>query len=342
MRIIGGIHGGRILTEFENIGVRPTSDMVRESLFNILRDRIEDATFLDLFCGTGAVGIEALSRGARHVTFNDNNSKSLECLNKNLNSLKITDGYSVSIRDGLAFLQSTTQKFDIIYLDPPYATDLGESALNYAINCLADNGVIVYETDKVKEFDIDGLYNYDTRKYGRNVLYFFERKKSACVFAGTFDPITKGHQNLIDRCIREYQKVVVTLGENDGKVPFFTNQERLEFLTKLYGDNQKVVIANYHELKDSYAEFLTSHGVKYFVRGIRNDLDAIYENASVSKNKKLYPFVETVFIKADKKYKKISSSIVREYIEKGKDITSFIPEQCKDAINFAISKRKPN
>ena len=104
MRIIGGIHGGRILTEFDNIGVRPTSDMVRESLFNILRDRIEDATVLDLFCGTGAVGIEALSRGASHVTFNDNNSKSLECLNKNLISLKIIDGFSVSIRDGLAFL----------------------------------------------------------------------------------------------------------------------------------------------------------------------------------------------------------------------------------------------
>jgi 16S rRNA (guanine966-N2)-methyltransferase len=78
--------------------------MVRESLFNILRDRIDGARFLDLFCGTGAVGIEALSRGASHVTFNDNNSKSLNCLNKNLTSLKISDGYSVSIRDGLAFL----------------------------------------------------------------------------------------------------------------------------------------------------------------------------------------------------------------------------------------------
>ena len=135
MRIIGGIHGGRILTEFENIGVRPTSDMVRESLFNILRDRVENAKFLDLFCGTGAIGIEALSRGATHVTFNDNNSKSLACLNKNLASLKIADGFSVSLRDGLAFLQSTTEKFDVIYLDPPYDTDLGENALNYAINC---------------------------------------------------------------------------------------------------------------------------------------------------------------------------------------------------------------
>ena len=161
-----------------------------------------------------------------------------------------------------------------------------------------------------------------------------------CVFAGTFDPITKGHQNLIDRCLGEYQKVVVTLGENDGKVPFFTNDERLEFLTELYGDNDRVIIANYQDLKDNYAEFLSSHGVKYFVRGIRNDIDAIYENASVSKNQKLYPDIQTVFIKADKKYKKVSSSIVREYIENGKDITSFIPEKCKKEVLDAVLKRK--
>lgn len=342
MRIIGGTYGGRILTEFENIGVRPTSDMVRESLFNILRDRIDGAQVLDLFCGTGAVGIEAISRGASHVTFNDNNSKSLDCLNKNLSSLKITDGFSVSLRDGLAFLQSTTQKFDIIYLDPPYNTELGELALNYALNCLTENGVIVYETDKIKEFYLDGLFNFDTRKYGRNVLYFFERKKSACVFAGTFDPITKGHENLINRCLNEYQKVVLTLGVNDGKVPFFTKEERLEFIKLVYGDNKNVVIADYLQLKDDYAEFLVNHGVKYFVRGIRNDMDAVYENASINKNKKLYPDIETVFIKADKKYKKVSSSTVREFIEQGKNVTSFIPDKCKDAVINAINKRKSN
>lgn len=340
MRIIGGIYGGRILTEFENIGVRPTSDMVRESLFNILRDRIKDAKVLDLFCGTGAIGIEALSRGAKHVTFNDNNAKSLDCLNKNLASLNITDGYSVSLRDGLAFLQSTTEKFDIIYLDPPYDGDLGETALIYAINCLNKNGVIVYETDKLKEYNLNGLFNFDTRKYGRNILYFFEAKKPACVFAGTFDPITKGHENLINRCLNEYEKVVLTLGANEGKTPFFDKEQRLAFLKLVYGDNKNVVIADYLELKDTYAEFLSKQGVKFFVRGIRNELDAVYENSNIGKNKRLYPDIETVFIKADKKYKKISSSTVREYIEQGKNIAPFIPEKCKDAVIDAITKRK--
>ena len=342
MRIIGGIYGGRILTEFENIGVRPTSDMVRESLFNILRDRIEGAKFLDLFCGTGAVGIEALSRGANHVTFNDNNSKSLDCLNKNLASLKITDGFSVSLRDGLAFLQSTSEKFDIIYLDPPYSSELGETALGYAVNCLTDNGVIIYETDKIKEFNLEGLFNFDTRKYGRNALYFFQRKKSACVFAGTFDPITKGHERLVNRCLNEYQKVVLTLGSNDVKTPYFTKEERLDFIKLIYGGNKNVVIADYLELKDRYSEFLTEQGVKYFVRGIRNDIDAVYENANVNKNKQLYPDIQTVFIKADKKYKKISSTTVREFIEQGKNITPFIPDKCKDAVINAINKRKSN
>ncbi len=340
MRVIGGTLGGRKLTEFENIGVRPTSDMTRESLFNILRDRIEGARVLDLFCGTGAVGIEALSRGASLVAFNDNRKQSLDCLNKNLSSLGIKSGYSVSLRDGLSYLQSASEKFDIVYLDPPYSGDLGEKAIELAERVLTENGIIVYETDKLKEFKFSELYNFDVRKYGRNVLYFFQRKKPACVFAGTFDPVTKGHENIIRQCLNEFKKVVVTLGSNQEKTPYFTQAERMEFLKLTLSGRSEAVIVNYSDVKDDYAEFLKKNGVTVFVRGIRNDSDEVYERASVNVNKKLYPDIQTVFYKADKKYKKISSSLVREYVAQGKDVSELVPEKCKDAVKTAIAKRK--
>lgn len=340
MRVIGGTFGGRKLTEFENIGVRPTSDMTRESLFNILRDRIEGARVLDLFCGTGAVGIEAISRGASYVVFNDNRKQSLDCLNKNLSSLNIKSGYSVSLRDGLSYLQSVSEKFDIVYLDPPYSGDLGERAIALAEQCLTENGIIVYETDKIKEFKFSELSNFDTRKYGRNVLYFFERKKTACVFAGTFDPITKGHEDIINQCADKFKKVVVTLGSNEEKTPYFTQAERMEFLKLTLSGRSETVIVNYSDVKDNYAEFLKENGVTEFVRGIRNFGDEVYERASIELNKKLYPSIQTVFYKADKKHKKISSSLVREYIAQGKDVSEFVPENCKDAVKKAIAKRR--
>ena len=88
MRIVGGIYKGRVLCPFEKIGVRPTSDMARESLFNILQTRILGAKFLDLFAGTGAVGIEALSRGAKEVTLNDFGKESVALIKKNLEILQ--------------------------------------------------------------------------------------------------------------------------------------------------------------------------------------------------------------------------------------------------------------
>lgn len=339
MRIIGGIYGGRKLTEFENIGVRPTSDMVRESLFNILRDRITNARFLDLFCGTGAVGIEAISRGAEHVFFNDNSKKSLDCLQKNLKNLKIDGGYSVSLMDGLSFLENTTEKFDVIYIDPPYDSGLGEKAVILAEKCLNAGGVIVYESDSAIKFDFDKLCLKDTRKYGRNVLYFFEKKQKACVFAGTFDPVTRGHESIVYECLNRFQEVIVTLGVNENKTPYFSETERMEFLRLTFTKNSKITIINFSEHKEDYNEILKEKGVNVFVRGIRNDFDAVYENSRISVNKKLYPNISTMFIKADKKFKNVSSSLVKECIEKGKDVTRLVPEACAESIKKAISIR---
>lgn len=174
MRIVGGIYKGRKLKTFEGDEIRPTSDMARESLFNILRDRIIDAKFLDLFCGTGAMGIEALSRGAKEVTFNDFSKKSVNLTKENLNSLGEINNAKISVSGALEFLQRTGEKFDIIFLDPPYKSDLGEKALSVAKNALSDGGIVIFENEDGFGGEILGLIKYDQRKYGRARFTFFK------------------------------------------------------------------------------------------------------------------------------------------------------------------------
>ena len=182
MRVIGGIYRGRVLAEFEKIGVRPTSDMARESLFNILQFKISGKRFLDLFCGSGAVGIEALSRGAGYVCFNDLSKESLNLTKKNLEKLGVLNDNSVSVSmsDGVEFARRyknalEEQRFDYVYIDPPYNSDLTERVLENLENLLRENGVAIFEGEKPLQNQIVEKYQLkisDTRKYGRAVLTF--------------------------------------------------------------------------------------------------------------------------------------------------------------------------
>lgn len=174
MRIVGGKYKGRTLNDFKGQDIRPTSDMARESLFNILRFDIVGADFLDLFSGTGAVGIEALSRGANSVTFNDFSRKSVALVKTNLEKLKVDEQYSVVNYDAVSFLSSGQKKYDIIYIDPPYKTDLKEKCLSVAKNSLKQNGIVILEDENKWEMQIPDLVKYDERKYGRVHLTFFK------------------------------------------------------------------------------------------------------------------------------------------------------------------------
>ena len=175
MRIVGGTLKGRTLLPFDRIGIRPTSDMARESIFNILRDKIAGASFLDLFAGTGAMGIEALSRGAKAVTLVDSGRESVKLINKNLEKLKITDFIKVEFSDALRYLALTRETFDVIYIDPPYDSDLGEKSLLSVTRVMADDAIVIYESEKPIEKDFSGLIKYDERKYGRARLSFFKK-----------------------------------------------------------------------------------------------------------------------------------------------------------------------
>jgi len=174
VRVVGGTFRSRVLLEFKGNDIRPTSDKVRESLFNILQNNIYGSTFLDLFCGTGAMGIEAISRGAKRVAFNDISRDSIALTKKNLLRLGVEEGVKIFNSDASVFLKTTFDKYDIIYIDPPYKSDYGIKALECVKDVLADGGIVVYESETPFDGQIDGLYVYDTRKYGRVHLTFFK------------------------------------------------------------------------------------------------------------------------------------------------------------------------
>lgn len=177
MRIIGGIYKGRKLAEFKGGNVRPTSDFARESLFNILRDRIEGSCFLDAFSGTGAVGIEALSRGAKLVAFNDLSKESVNIIKQNLLKVSLPTNAKVSLGDALYLMKKSAEEFDIIFLDPPYNAQITNEALLCAEVALKRGGVVVLEDEKYFEGEVSGLNYYDKRKYGRAHFSFFKKEE---------------------------------------------------------------------------------------------------------------------------------------------------------------------
>ncbi len=175
MRIISGKHRGRKLAEFAGEEIRPTSDRVKECLFNILSSKVAGATVLDLFCGSGSLGIECISRGANKVHFNDLSKDSLAVLKKNLKAIGEEACAEITNADYLACLKMVRSRFDLIFLDPPYRLGFGEPALREIVNCglLNDGGIVVYERDRAYDGETFGLEMYDERKYGKTYLSFF-------------------------------------------------------------------------------------------------------------------------------------------------------------------------
>jgi 16S rRNA (guanine966-N2)-methyltransferase len=182
MRIIAGTYRSRILKSLKGQALRPTSDWLRETLFNVLGQAVKGARFLDLYAGTGAVGMEALSRGAAEAVFVESHGAAAKLIRANLASLKIENGAQMVLADALAALGKLALRpgrpFDFVFLDPPYAAEreymnvlrfLGDSKL------VAAGGVVVAEHRKTLELaDSYGvLARYRILKQGDAALSFF-------------------------------------------------------------------------------------------------------------------------------------------------------------------------
>ncbi len=174
MRIIAGKYRGRVLKAFRGEEIRPTADRVKESLFQILSSRLPSSDVLDLFAGSGALGLEALSRGAERVVFNDVSPESLSVLRANLSLLKVKA--EIMERDFSACLMSVAGKFDLIFADPPYRAAYTEEILRLTAmhNLLKEGGLVIVESER-EEVPIDGWTVYDARSYGRTKITMFTR-----------------------------------------------------------------------------------------------------------------------------------------------------------------------
>jgi 16S rRNA (guanine(966)-N(2))-methyltransferase RsmD len=175
MRVIAGRYKGRRLKAPTWDGLRPTSDKLRETLFNILAPRLEGARVLDGCAGTGAVGIEALSRGAAHVTFIDRDRRAVALIEANLAVCGVAAGYTIEHRDLIAGLgHASGAAFDVIWLDPPYDSDDISSVLAAASGLLAPGGLLVLERATRREPDAPAsLTRVRDVKSGDSTLTFF-------------------------------------------------------------------------------------------------------------------------------------------------------------------------
>jgi 16S rRNA (guanine966-N2)-methyltransferase len=180
LRIISGQFRGRKLQSFKGKDVRPTADRIRESMFNIIADRVVNASILDLFAGTGALGIEAISRGAQMAVFVDGSAKSLSILRKNIHLCHLihcTRTVQWDISKNLHCLKSYATTFDLIFLDPPYNKGLVALSMRHLIHsqCLADDTLLIAEHEVHLQPVVDTSHYIwiDTRRYGRTALSFY-------------------------------------------------------------------------------------------------------------------------------------------------------------------------
>lgn len=178
MRVISGSARGHKLIAPDGLKTRPTTDRIKESLFNIIAPDLYGAVFLDLFSGSGGIGIEALSRGAEMAVFVDNGKKAIEAVEANLCHTKLKDKaavYKTDVIEAIKVLSGKNMKFDIIFMDPPYSSGFYESVLREITlgGLLKEDGYIIAE--RSSEIDlpkVEGLKVFRTKDYKTSVMSF--------------------------------------------------------------------------------------------------------------------------------------------------------------------------
>ena len=179
MRVISGTARGIVLKTPEGLNTRPTADRVKEALFSIIQFEVPGTRVLDLFGGTGQLGIEAMSRGAQSAVFVDASDVACKLIRENLKRTSFQEKSKVIRSDYMNFLKNSQEKFDIIFLDPPYMEDFLENSLKMIteIDILQSGGIIVTERplEKILPFEFPGFTRSKDYKYGKTVLTLFRK-----------------------------------------------------------------------------------------------------------------------------------------------------------------------
>lgn len=329
MRVIAGSARGIRLAPVPP-GVRPTADRVRESLFNSLGQLFAGGEVLDLYAGTGSLGIEALSRGFEGAVFVEKDRRVAAVIRENLQRTRFGERAEVRVGEVGRVLDRFVGEgriFDLILLDPPYRiapTEMG-GVLPRLPALLAPEGRVVVESGEppgVGGTNKKGV----TRRYGGTFVTTFRRPEltmNVAICPGSFDPVTTGHVDIIRRAAGIFDHVVIGVGSNLRKQPRLEASERAQLIEKVTTDLDNVSV---ELMVGLLVEFAREQGAKVIVKGLRavSDFELEFEQAQL--NRTLYPELETVFIMSAAEHSFLSSSAVREIARFGGDLRGLVPE----------------
>lgn len=326
MRIISGKYRGKkLIAPPEYSAIRPTTDRAKEALFNILFNHIdEECIFLDAFSGSGAIGIEALSRGAKKVYFVEIDGQAVSLIKKNLSGIQGDyEVLNMSLEKAAALLKRKGEKLNVVFADPPYEQNLGGKILEQLqeAGIMAYGGIIAIERNKqYAAAENPSFLYYDSRKYALSAIDFYKRQKRVAI-TGTFDPFTTGHHTLVKKA-RElnFDAIYIVLLVNKDKTVRFSKEKRLEIINMaLKDDKEGIVIESFDGFTIDYCR---KNDIQYILRGIRDAQDTEYERQMAEYNF-LHGGVTTILMPATSA---VSSTQVRKNLDENKDISSLVDE----------------
>ena len=329
MRVITGTARGRRLKELEGTETRPTTDRVKEGLFSALQFDIEGRRVLDLFAGTGQLGIECLSRGAASAVFVDRRADAVKLIRENLKLTELQDRARVVAGDSMEFLRSLRERFDIVFLDPPYEAGLLEPAVAHltAFDILNPHGIIVAEHPADRSLPPGRR----PRKRGMTPM-------RTAICSGSFDPITLGHLDIIRRAAACFDRVCVCVSPNaEKRNQMFTPEQKLQLVRTAVADLPNVEAELWPGL---LADFAVRHHASAIVRGVRNttDFDVEYQMALI--NRGIHPELETLLLPASAAYQHFSSSMAREMIRYHQPLENYLPASIVPLVREMTEKKE--
>jgi pantetheine-phosphate adenylyltransferase/16S rRNA (guanine(966)-N(2))-methyltransferase RsmD len=341
LRIIAGSARGTRLAPVPR-NVRPTADRVRESLFNTLGQFFDGGSVLDLYAGTGALGIEALSRGLERAVFVERDRRVREVILDNLRRTRLSDRAEViggevdGVLDGL---ERRGEVFDLIFADPPYriAAEVGGD-LHRLRSLLKAGGRVVIESGEAP-VEVAGGRKGVARRYGGTYITILGRSELTMIVAvcpGSFDPVTTGHVDVIRRACKIFDHVVVAVGANRRKQAKLDAAQRARLIEKVTADVDNVSV----EIMDGLlVEFARQQDARAIVKGLRavSDFESEFEQAQL--NRTMFPELETVFIMASAEHSFLSSSAVREIASLGGDVRGLVPDGILETVTEIYSGR---
>ena len=344
MRVIAGTARGIRLAPVPK-GVRPTSDRVRESVFNSLGQFFEGEV-LDLYAGTGALGIEALSRGSERGVFVEKDRRALGTIRENLRRAKVADRAEVVAGDVgrvLDRMLTDGRQFNLIFADPPYriaATEVG-GLISRLGALLAPEGRVVIESGEAPAAGMNAKKGV-TRRYGGTYVTILEWSEITMIVAvcpGSFDPVTTGHLDILRRASKVFDHVVVAVGANLRKKSRLPAVERARLIEKVTAEMENVSV----EVMDGLlVNFAREQDAQVIVKGLRavSDFESEFEQAQL--NRTMYPELETVFIMASAEHSFLSSSAVREIASLGGEVRGLVPDAILETVREIYSRPDGN